>query len=162
MQKLARFLTGVTLVVLALLALCLYGVRLQVELTSFSAASARNDPDRAQELIETARRDDMGSDLYMRPTRERLDDYQIISIKLNVRNIGILPAEWVMLRLTPEPADVALFPGGEIDVPGFGSQRALSATLLAHIEAPKDPRQMRLEYYVFGRRLEVSVPLPGE
>lgn len=161
MIKLARVLTGITLVVLAFLALCLYGVGLRVELTSFSAVSARINPDGAQELIETARRDDMGSDLYHRPTRDSLDEYQVITIKVDVRNIGVLPAEWLQLRVMPDPADVALFPGGEIDVPGFGSRREITATLLAHAEAPKEPRQMRLEYYVFGRRLEVAVPIPG-
>lgn len=161
MFKLAKVLTGITMVVLAFLALCLYGTALRVELAAFGAASARTDPDRAEALIETARRDDMASDLYKRPTRESLDDYQLIRIKVRVRNIGILPAEWVQLRLVPDAADVALFPGGEIDVPGFGAAREIDATLLAHAEAPKAPRRMRLEYYVFGRRLEASVPLPG-
>ncbi len=162
MLKLAKFLTGITLVVLSILAICLYGVGLRVELTSFAAVSARVNPDSAQALIETARRDDMGSDLFKRPTRESLDDYQVISIKVAVRNIGVLPAEWLQLRVVPDPADVALFPGAEIDIPGFGSQREINATLLAHVEAPKDPRQMRLEYYVFGRLMEVAVPIPEE
>lgn len=157
MLKLAKILTGITLTVLAFLLLAVFGVALRVELLEFSAIPARSNPELAAELIETAQRDDMASDLFMRPTSSNLDNYQLITIRIGVRNFGILPAEWVQLRLSPDPEDVALFPGGEVDVPGFGLSREIKATLLSVAEADQAPREMRLEYYVFGRRLEVAV-----
>ena len=159
MVKLAKILTGATLVLLAFLAIALFGVRLRVDVTAFSPTPARTDAALAEELIRTAARDDMDSDLFKRPTREGVDSYQLITIKLRARNIGILPAEWVQLRIAPDPADIALFSGGEVDIPGLFQAREIQATLLSEAEAGTALRRLSLEYYVFGRKLEVAVPI---
>lgn len=157
MLKLAKVLTGVSMVLLLFLVVALNGVSLEVELTEFKAEPATEQPDLARVLIETAKRDDMGSDMYTRPTSSKLEDYQVISIKVSVRNKGILPAEWLQLRLVPETLDVALFPVDALDLPPFASTRTIEATLLAGSMAPQEPRQMRLSYYSFGRQMEAAI-----
>ena len=157
MLKLAKVLTGVTMVLLLFLAVALFGVILQIELVEFTAVPATEQPDLAETLIETAKRDDMGSDMYICPTSSKLEDYQLIRIKISVRNVGILPAEWLQLRLRPEMLDVALFPGDAFDLPPFGNSRDIEATLLADRAASQAPRQMRISYYIFGRHMEAVI-----
>ena len=159
MVKLAKILTGATLVLLAFLAIALFGVRLRVSVVEFSAQPAREHIELSEELIRTAARDDMDSDLFKRPTRTGIDRYQLITIKLRARNVGILPAEWVQLRIAPDPGDIALFSGGEVDIPGLFRTREITGTLLAETEAGTALRRLSLEYYVFGRKLEVAVPI---
>lgn len=157
MFKLAKVLTGITMVLLVFLLIALYGVYLQVELAEFSAQPASERAELATELIGTARRDDMGSDLFARPTSNQLENYNLITIQVRAKNVGILPAEWVQLRLAPEIGDVALFPGDASDVRPLGGQITITATLLSESHTQQDRRDIRLEYYIFGRRMEVAV-----
>ena len=159
MVKLAKILTATTLVLLAFLAIALFGVRLRVDVVEFSQASAREHAELAESLIRAAAGDDMDSDLFKRPTRDGIGNYQLITIKLRARNVGILPAEWVQLRIAPDPADIALFSGGEVDIPGLFQSREIQGTLLSEVEAGTALRRLSLEYYVFGRKLEVAVPI---
>ena len=159
MRKLAKILTAIAMALLIFLLIAFYGVTLRVEVIGFSPQSARTNPTLTQELVESARRNDMLSNRFRIPTRDSLDSYQLIFIELRVRNIGLLPAEWVQIRLSPDPMDVALFPNSEGDVPGFGSSREISATLLAEAEAPSASRAMWIDYYVFGRKFEVPIAL---
>lgn len=157
MLKLAKALTGVTMVLLLFLLVVVYGVNPIVTLTEFSVEPASARSELAQELIEIARRDDMASDLFKRPTQRDLSDYKLITIRIDVRNMGVLPAEWMQLRVVPETGDVALFPSDAVDVPAFVGRRTISATLLSEAESSDDERDIRLEYYVFGRRMEIPV-----
>ena len=157
MRKLAKILTIAALSLLVLLAILSMGVLLRVDSVRFVPQSARANPALTQELIGAARRDDMLSNRFRIPTRDGLDSYQLISIKIDVRNVGLWPAEWVQLRLSPDPMDIALFPGGEVDVFGFGTAQQIDAMLLCEAEAPASPRPMWLDYYVFGRKFEIPI-----
>ncbi len=154
MLKFAKVLTGITMVLLLFLLVVLYGVNLQVKLTGFEVA---DDPQLLSTLIETARRDDMGSDLFKRPGSSDPSQFQWIRIKVDVRNAGVLPAEWLQLRVAPQAYDLALFPGDPIDLAPFGGLRAMEAQLLTERDADTRYRDIRLQYYIFGRRMEVAV-----
>ncbi len=155
MLKLTKVLTGITMAVLVFLLIALYGAVLQVRLVSFEAVSAAETPERFNQLYAAARRDDMGSDLYKRPASEDAADYNLITITLQVKNAGVLPAEWLSFQLSPLPGDVALFAGEATDIGPFGTQ-TITITLLSEVEAETDRREVWAEYYVFGRKMNVA------
>lgn len=157
MVKFAKVLTGVIMVLLLFLAVVFNGVVISAQQIEFSAAPATGQPELFERLLETAQRDDMGGNLYSRPTSSRPDDYRLISIKVEARNAGVLPAEWLQLQLSPKSGDVALFPEAAFDLAPFGARRVIQATLLCTGDAETGARDIRLSYYIFGRPMEVAV-----
>ena len=156
MVKLARILTGIVLVLLAFLALVAWGTRLHVQVVAYEHMPAQANADLAKVLLLSASRDDPNSDIYKRPASDDIADYQLITIKLEARNIGLIPAEWARVGIEPSSADVALFADDGITIPGLGQSRELSATLLFEGE-PENQQSILLTYYIFGRKLEVAV-----
>ena len=157
MKKLAQVLTGAVLAFMVFFLLALQSAQLRVSVIEYEAVPARSDPALTEQLIETARTHDMLGDLYRRPLREGLDSYQLIKIRLRARNLGLFPAEWAKLWLTPDALDIALFAAGEQDIPGMGRTRDIVATLLCEAEAPDNRRAMQLTYYVLGHKFEIGV-----
>ncbi|MDL2205766.1 hypothetical protein LJC33_02505 [Eubacteriales bacterium OttesenSCG-928-N13] len=157
MYKTAKILTGIAMVLLVFLLVVMFGVYVRASLVEFSAIPATQDPVLATELIATAQRDDMASDLYKHPTSSDLNNYKLITIKVQASNIGILSAEWLQLRVASVVGDVALFPGSPTDLRPLGGSETITATLLTESQTDETSREIWLQYYVFGRKMQIAI-----
>lgn len=157
MLKVAKILTGVTMALLVFLLIVMFGVNVQVSLSELSAVPGGDEPERTLSMVEIARADDMASDLFKRPASTSAEDYQLITISVDVKNLGILPAEWLQLRVGPQLNDFALFPDAPRDLGILGSSGKVTATLLTEVGADASSREIWLQYYIFGRKMQVAV-----
>lgn len=155
MRKLARVLTIVTMAVLGALILLLAGTGLRASVTGTVIQSAADQPAVFETIANAITSGDMGSDQFKRVSEPDPARYQLITYRVSVRNAGLLGADWVRLKLTPEDADVALL-AATADVGPFGSAE-VTATLMT--EAGGDARrEIWVEYYVLGSHLSSAAP----
>ena len=156
MKKLALALLILTL---ALTATALYlrlGAQLNVIGAGFSEKSAANEIDAWVNLyIELTDGTFQGTVL----NDAEMDDasgYVFRTYSVNLRNLGMLRAEWISMAVHPQPADIIAY--GEsrgFTLPAF-SYGTISATLLARAGS-STARTVSVEYYVFGRKFTIDV-----
>lgn len=133
MKALAKFLAGITIVVVALLAYLILGSGLTVVVeATVEPASAY-----AEEYVRM-----VGSE-------DDIESYYIVHIVAQAKNKGAIPAEWVELNFSTLEGDRLAYDAqiGPSDIPAFGSQ-TFSVSIITQNE---DSRSTWLSYYLMGR-----------
>ncbi len=149
MRKLASALTIVTMAVLGILFLVWVGTGLKAGVTGADAQAASSQQGAFDTITGAILSGDMGSDQFKKVSEPDPARYQIVTYRVQVKNPGILGADWVRLKLSPTDSDVALLAAPQ-DVGPFGSQE-VTAQLLT--EAGSDvKRDVWIEYYILGSR----------
>jgi hypothetical protein len=151
MRKLAYTLTIAVMAVLGVLFLLWAGTGLRASVTGAEAQPATAQK-AALETISGAilSGGGMGSDQFKKVTEIDPGSYQIVTYRVQVRNPGLLKADWVRLRLTPSDQDVALLTA-PVDVGPFGSAE-ITAQLLTAAGADTK-RELSIEYYILGGKM---------
>ena len=100
-----------------------------------------------------------GSAPYVYDTSLSMDSpegYFLLDITVNLKNRGLLRAEWLTAELTPADADAAVYsmtlPPTDIVSHGSGT---LNLKILTH--APDDARAVTLNYYIFGMKRSLKI-----
>ena len=149
MRKLAYALTIVTMAVLGILFLLWVGTGLKAGVTGADAQSATSQQAAFDTITGAIVNGDMGSDQFKKVSEPDPSRYEIITYRVQVKNPGIMGADWVRIKLSPTDRDVALL-AAPVDVGSFGS-REVTAQLLT--EAGSDARRdVWIEYYILGSR----------
>ena len=86
--------------------------------------------------------------------------YQFVSYTVELRNINLLPAEWIDLVIVPIDGDVMQINAAAQDLAPFNSSK-MSILLITSRNTPTLARQAKLTYYVYGRLYELYVTLNG-
>lgn len=130
MKALAKFLAGVAIVVVALLAYLILGSGLTVTMEMEIAPASSY----AEEYVRM-----IGSE-------EGIESYSIVHIVAQAKNKGMLPAEWVELNFSTLEGDRLAYDAqiGPSDIPAFGSE-----TFSVSILTQNQRRAQRLAFLLF-------------
>ena len=133
MKALAKFLAGVAIVVVALLAYLILGSGLSVTVNMDIAPAANY----AEEYVRM-----VGSE-------EGIESYYVVHIVAQAKNRGMIPAEWVELNFSTLEGDRLAYDAqiGPSDIAAFGSETFSVSIITKNSEA----RSAWLSYYLMGR-----------
>ena len=79
-----------------------------------------------------------------------ISDYNLVTVKIDVRNYSLFEAEWAMMQIKEDEYDLLIMPGdtGPKDISSFSAD---SFTLTILTASDSKDRTGWLEYYIFGR-----------
>lgn len=160
MRALAKVLMGITLVVLVFTTYLLYGSHLKVTLESVSIQPAGERMDAFEGVKAAVKSGEFAPYQYRNDLPGDAADYSFVTITLRVTNYGILPAEWVEIKVSPQAGDLLQVPVDPLDLPGLQSAY-LSTALLSESANISENHAVWLEYYVFGRKLHAEMVKPS-
>ena len=145
MKSFAKFLTGITLVIVALLAYYLYSSDLPV-VVSVNQVNATEKSDEFYQI-----REDIESGKYEGVSAPySIDAYSFITLSVSAKNFSPFLAEWA--QFVPKGADgdlvVLLDDAGPKDIGRF-KESEFTVTILT--SSPETYRTGWLEYYILGR-----------
>lgn len=155
MKSFAKFLTGITFVIVALLAYYIYSSNLPVQLD----VSVQRASERSEEFAKIAQ--DVQNGVYEGLSAlESIDAYSFVTLTVSAKNFSPFPAEWAQLVPKSAEGDVVsvLTDAGPKDIERF-RQAGFSLTILT--KNPTAERTGWLEYYILGRFHSVEA-LPKE
>lgn len=156
MNKLAKALTGITLVVAAFVIYLTVGGNLKVSLISSSSIPASERSEAFNNVRSAARGGNAGIEVYVDDLDGGIDEYEFVTLTYEVTNYGLLPAEWVELTVTPLSGDVLQVESYYDDLTGLRKKQITTSVLTKRREGDS-AREAQLQYYVFGRqRISVS------
>jgi len=159
LKKIAIFLTVLTGLALALVGYQLYASALRLEVTRVDIASASERADAFGGLLTAARRGDLEHSLYRADIPDDPAQCALVTITLNLRNHGLLPAEWIDVEVEPMPGDYLRVPNASIDLRPLRFTD-LSIVLVSSPDGAGEPRPLHITYYVLGRPMRVSLVTP--
>lgn len=150
MRGVAKLLTIVTMAVLGAIIVLMAGTGLKASVSGAQAQAATEQQAVFDTIAGAILSGDMGSDQFKKVSEPDPARYEIVTYRVEVKNPGLLGADWVRLKLTPADSDVALL-AAPADVGPFGLSE-VTAQLLT--EAGGDvKRDVWIEYYVLGSRM---------
>lgn len=145
MKTFAKFLTGVTVVIVALLAYYIYSsnLALSVNVTIVPASERADDFDKIAMDVQAGDYENISA-------LRSMEEYYFVTIDVSAKNFSPFPAEWAQFVPRPIEGDVIIASqdAGPKDIERFKEGR-FSVTLLT--TARETTRTGWLEYYVFGR-----------
>lgn len=158
MKALAKFLTFITVLVLIAGAYIYWAAELKVTPGGGLVESAA---DRASAFESIRQSSEIGSaDLIM--FQDSIDygpeQYVFVTYTLRMRNMNLLPAEWIQIDIAPQAGDVLMVRATVEDVPSFDEQ-LVSVVLLTDRTTASYARAATLSYYVYGHEFSVPVQL---
>lgn len=159
MKKLAVGLTLLTVIALTLVIYQLTAGRLQLEVTRVDITPATQRADAFQGLRAAAERGDLEQSLYRADIPEDPAQCALVTITLNLRNQGLLPAEWIDVQVEPMPGDYLRVPSASINLGALRYTEA-SIVLLSSPEGAGEPRPLHVTYYLFGRPMRETLVTP--
>lgn len=158
MKALAKFLTVVTILVLIAGGYILWATELKVMPDRGLVESAA---DRASAFESIRQSSEIGSPdliLFKDSIDYGPDQYVFVTYTLRIRNINLLPAEWLQIDLVPQAGDVLMVKATVEDIPSF-SEQLVSVVLLTDRTTASYARAATLSYYVYGHEYSVPVQL---
>jgi hypothetical protein len=150
MRKLARWLTIALMAILVLFFLLWAGTGLRASVAGADAQAATAQQEVFDTIAGAILSGDMGSDQFKKVAEPDPGNYQIVTYRVQVRNPGLLGADWVRLKLSPKKQDVALL-ATPVDIGPFGA-REVTAQLLTEAGADAQ-RDVWIEYYTLGGKM---------
>ncbi len=145
MKSFAKFLTGITLVIVALLAYYLYSSNLPVVVSSKQVSATEKSEEfyKIREDIENGKYEGVSG-------LHSIDVYSFVTLTVSAKNFSPFPAEWA--QFVPKGADgdvvVLLNDAGPKDIGRF-KEAEFTVTILT--SSPETVRSGWLEYYILGR-----------
>ena len=155
MKSFAKFLTGITLVIVALLAYYLYSSNLPV-VVSVKQVSATEKSDefyRIREDIENGKYEGVS-------VPYSIDVYSFVTLTVSAKNFSPFPAEWAQFVPRSVDGDIVVLSedAGPKDIGRF-KEAEFTVTILT--SSPETLRTGWLEYYILGRFHSVEAQLKG-
>ena len=151
MKSTAKFLTGITLVVVALVAYYILSSQLSVFLDVRVQPATQNAEAFLKISDEVAQGKHEG--VY---SLKPMEAYSFVTVTAEIKNYSPFPAEWTQLVLKAENGDLLTVSSdaGPKDIPAL-KEGTVSLTILTESKEPN--RGGWLEYYIFGRSHSIEV-----
>ena len=159
MKAFAKFLTVVT--VLAALAACyiVWASDARVSVEGYRVESAADRPDSFAGIVAAARAGEQSIELFSgSPIGDSADQYVFVTYTLRVRNMGLVPFEWLELSLDNQEGDILLVKPTVSDVPAL-NQSLVSFTLMLDRNIANYERSATFSYYAYGHYKEFPLTL---
>ena len=151
MKKIAKLLTGITIVVLLFVGYYILSSRLytDVHVTVTPAREMQTEFERVSEDVALGRYDGLTA-------LDTIGSYSFVTLDVTAKNYSIFEAEWAQLTMRTVDSDVLLYSqdDGPKDIASFGTGR-FSVTILTR--STNIARSGWLEYYIFGRLHSLNV-----
>ena len=158
MKALAKFLTFVTVLVLLAGGYIFWATELKITPGGGLVESAA---DRASAFESIRQSTEIGSPdltMFQDSITSGAEQYVFVTYTLRIRNMNLIPAEWLQIDLTPQAGDVLMVKATVEDIPGF-SEQLVSVVLLTDRTTASYARAATLSYYVYGHEYSVPVQL---
>ena len=155
MRKFNFFLLFVLVGMLAFGGYCWFASQLTASV-SYVTADAGDYPEVFQS-VQSIIAQGSAPQLFTDTAPESADDYTLADITITLHNAGLLPAEWLDIRLTGVAGDAAVY-----SLTGQGTDVLRQSTAQINLKlltrAPADtPRTVVISYYVFGIQRSIEV-----
>lgn len=155
MPKYAKWLSVAAVLLILLMGSVYLTAQLSASLVSATVEPATKRAEEFDRLYRAVSRGDLESNQYKSAIVNDPARYSFITYKVSLSSFCPIPAEWALVNLSPNAADVALLQGDPETVPPLGG-RTLTATLLTENEAVASPRNVWAEYYILGSLKSVT------
>lgn len=157
MRKAAWILIAVTAIVLGVLGYGMYGLKVhngQLRVTTLAATEATEQFEALRTKMDS---DALTDRIYIKEALTNPEEYTFVTYTVRVKNVGIIPAEWIELVMVPQEGDVLQLDTGSAHALNAFSEGDLKATLLVKGEGNSGARTGKITYFAFGRPYEVRV-----
>lgn len=156
MKTLAKSLGAVTLVLVVAFAYLVMGTRLQARVVSETVVPASAYPEAFASAMEKIRTGGFPGDRqYAETSSDKMEDYSFVEIRVSASSFGLLPCEWIEVRVTPLAGDIALAACALPDIDALSRAEA-TALVLARSDMATTGHGVWLEYYAFGAHTYVD------
>lgn len=155
MKSTAKFLTGLTLVIVALIAYYIFSSKLSVTVDVRVQPAYTNQEMflKISEEVQSGKHEGVYS-------LEPMENYSLVEVTVDIRNYSPFSAEWIRLVPKSEEGDILITDAdiGPKDIPSFKTGKV---SLLLLTKSDEQNRGGWLEYYIFGRSHSIEV-FPGQ
>lgn len=163
MRVIAWIMVVVAVVMVGLLGYTMYGMQLQVESVDVQALSALEVADQFIALRTGIDNDSLKGRIFNTSPLGNPEEYAFVTYTVRVSNVGLLPAEWIELVVSPDNSDVLQVDSGSAQALYALKKGDLKATVLVKLAedgtVPTAGRSLAVSYFMFGRPYSVAVSL---
>ena len=158
MKKLTLLLSLVLVLLVGLAVYFYFGGTLSVRSTAHTAGAAEY-PEAFASVRKLVGSGAVAQTLDAAPIGEDPSAYALVDVTIDLYNRGMFPAEWLDIRVEGAPGDIAVYSltGEGSDIPARGSGQVNLKLITA--AAPGTARQCVIQYYVYGMKRTVTVPV---
>lgn len=145
MKSFAKFLTGITVVIVALIAYYIYSSTLPLQMTVEVTSAAEKT-----EAFEKVAAAVLKGEYENVSSLQSAENYYFVTLSVSAKNFSPFPAEWAQFVPKPHEGDVLVVSSdaGPKDIDRF-KEDDFTITLLT--SSSDNARTGWLEYYIFGR-----------
>ncbi len=161
MRFLTKLLAFTTLFVVLLVGYAIYGSQLNVTISDVTVEPSTNQQGAFQAAENAMKNNEMIGTVFSNQALGPIENYSIVRIILDVSNNGILPAEWIDVKVKPVDGDVLQF-AAESSTIGLFTQAKMQGVILTKNATANVDREVVLEYYVYGRLLSSQAVKPTQ
>lgn len=156
MRTFSMVLTVITVLILIVFGYAALTVDVGVNVTAIAAEPASNQYEAFATACSWAEED--GNTSVRKFTEGEPGDvsgYSMVYMTVEISNWCFLPAEWVQVNVHPAAGDFLQINQEPATARQMG-RTTLQAVLISSSPAPTVPRQVEVEYYIFGRKYTVA------
>lgn len=158
MKAIAKFLTFITVLVLAAGGYILWAAELKVTPGGGLVESAADRASAFQSIRESSQIGSPDLVMFQDSIDYGAEQYVFVTYTLRMRNMNAIPAEWLQIDIEPQAGDVLMVKATVEDIPAF-SEQLVSVVLLTDRTTVSYARAATLSYYVYGHEYSIPVQL---
>ena len=155
MRIVAVILLFATLFVGVYFGYCYIGLAMQIESVTAEWTSADGDMETYSHIERQIEEGFFSGKLYADPPLPGASEAAFLTLTVRMNNRGLLDQDWIEIHVTPKEGDIALLAQERTPTLAANTRADFSVTLLAR-PGLDEKRELRVSYYVLGRKYEVA------
>jgi len=154
MRVIAVVLMVITLFVGVYFGYCYIGIPMQIDSVTAEWMRASDAAETFSHIERQVAEGFFSGKLYADPPLPEVSELAFLTLTVRMSNKGLLDQDWIELHVTPIEGDVAQLSQERTPTLAANTRADFSTTLLTGLDAEEN-REIRVTYYVLGRRYEV-------
>ena len=147
----------ITVLALAVFGYGYYGLRVQTGEMNAVVTPAANALEQFEALRTQMDNDSLTGRVYRKEALGNPEDYVFVTYTVRVKNVGLIPAEWIELVITPGESDILEVDIADAQVLGAMREGDLKTVILQKGDGSDTARAAQVQYYAFGSPYAVNV-----
>ena len=147
----------ITVLALAVFGYGYYGLRVQTGEMSAVVTPAANALEQFEALRAQMDNESLTGRVYRKEALGNPEDYVFVTYTVRVKNVGLIPAEWIELVITPGESDILEVDIADAQVLGAMREGDLKTVILQKGDGSDTARAAQVQYYAFGSPYAVNV-----
>lgn len=160
MRTIASILLLLTIIVGAYIGYCYIGITMQIDTVTSAWMPVTESMETYEHIQRQLAEGAFSGTIYTDEPFPDMEDMSFLTFTVHMGNQGLLAQDWIEIHVTPKEGDIALLPAERTPTLAAGTRSTFSATILTRSSVDGN-RDIRVTYYVLGRRYEVSYSMQG-